>query len=307
MIRNIKVIFLVILTIFLSQSAFALAPVVDDSENYALLEQQAMPDRPAVHEEMQDNQQLSYNETEHPLAQDNGNDEIVTDNLDADAKIKELRQDVQDLRGQLEVLTHELKVLKEQQLAFYKDLDARLANPNAIFNNQAPVSTNQDQRTQHPIQAAAPESKSNSFFDKSPAMSHVSSANTNPADEQISYLAAYELVKNKQYSAGLTAMQKFLAKYPNGFYSANAEYWTGEMYLDSKNYKDAISHFNAVLQQFPTSNKYSASMLKMSFALADSGKKMEATQYLQEVLKKYPDTKVSELAQIKLEEINRSL
>ena len=34
----------------------------------------------------------------------------------------------------------------------------------------------------------------------------------NPADEQISYLAAYELVKNKRYDDALNAMQYFCTK-----------------------------------------------------------------------------------------------
>ncbi len=41
-------------------------------------------------------------------------------------KIQGLQQDIQELRGQLEIQTHDLKSLQQQQLAFYKDLDTRM-------------------------------------------------------------------------------------------------------------------------------------------------------------------------------------
>lgn len=310
MIKNFKVITLVILS-FVTINASAMAPVVDDSENYALLEQQASSPSPVAHESYEHE---SFDETESPLAKDNSNNNdnynnSSNDNLDSSNQIKELRQDIQELRGQLEVQAHEITALKEQQLTFYKDLDSRITNKgpiNSAANNQM-LDADKDPKTGYSLQATDEAAKPDGFINqKSAGMSHVS-ANTNPADEQISYLAAYELVKKKQFTEALPAMQTFLAKYPNGFYSANAEYWTGELYLENKNYKSAISHFNTVIKQFPSSNKYSASLLKMSYALANTGQINEAKGHLQEILKKYPDTNTSELAQIKLNELNRSL
>jgi tol-pal system protein YbgF len=126
---------------------------------------------------------------------------------------------------------------------------------------------------------------------------------SNPADEQISYLAAYELVKNKKYDDALSAMQNFVAKYPQGGYTANAHYWLGELYMVKKDYSEAIKHFDIVLEQFPSSSKCSASMLKIGYALAASGKTTDARTKLLEVLKKYPDTSTAELASTKLQSL----
>lgn len=128
---------------------------------------------------------------------------------------------------------------------------------------------------------------------------------TNPADEQISYLAAYELVKNKRFDDAIRAMQNFTQKYPKGGYTANAEYWLGELYLVKKEYPKAIEHFDIVLRQFPSSSKSAASMLKAGYAYAAKGDKEEAKKRFQQVVRTYPNTDTAKLANSKLEKINQ--
>ena len=72
----------------------------------------------------------------------------------------------------------------------------------------------------------------------------------NPADEQIAYLAAYNLIKTKQYAAARTAMTNLTARYPKGSYTANAEYWLGELSLADHQPTEALKHFETVLKQF---------------------------------------------------------
>ncbi|MBI2786711.1 MAG: tol-pal system protein YbgF, partial [Legionella longbeachae] len=218
-----------------------------------------------------------------------------------------LQQEVQELRGQLEVQAHDLKLLQQQQVAFYKDLDARLSGVNsakvtsskpsmdlAVGSNEpaskASISEARGTKTTAPALAPTPEP---SF----------STSRANPADEQISYLAAYELVKNKRYDDALSAMNVFVQKYPRGGYTANAQYWLGELYLVKKDYEKSIEHFNVVLQQFPTSSKSAASMLKTGYAYAEQGNKQEAKKFLQQVVRAYPDTPTAQLANSKLRTI----
>lgn len=273
-------------------SALAEAPVVDDSENFALLDQQAAYQRPV-------SKLSSYgNEEETPLATDNANTGS-TDNATLLTKVQGLQQAIQELRGQLEVQAHDLKLLQQQQLAFYKDLDARLRHePGKNPNTSTAADLN--------ISDAATTKAPNNTNTTQPVVAPVNNTSRiNPADEQISYLAAYQLVKNKKYDDALVAMQTFVSKYPQGGYTANAQYWLGELYLVKKDYPAAISHFETVLQQFPTSNKSAASQLKIGYALAAAGKKEEAIARLQKVISDYPNTNTAQLAKTKLESLNR--
>ena len=188
--------------------------------------------------------------------------------------------------------THDIKLLQEQLLTFYKDLDARLraeappAAPSAMNMGDAPTAT----------PAVIPAPVPVALEKNNPPLK----STNNPADEQIRYLAAYELVNKKQFDHALLEMQSFVEKYPHGGYSANAHYWLGELYMVKNNYPQAIEQFNIVLKEFPSSSKSADSLLKTGYALAASGKLPEARKTWQEVINKYPDTRTAKLAATRL-------
>lgn len=275
------------LNCLVSINALADIPVIDDSDNFAMLEEQqdelASPP-------LADSPTTNAQEEESPLAyEEMDNQTAHIDNGELLEKLQFLQQELQELRGQLEVQAHDLKLLQQQQLAFYKDLDSRLHAP--------------DEKNGQKINDAEG-SAANKATQPSAAPIKHHGTHTNPADEQISYLAAYELIKNKQYEDALMAMQAFINQYPQSGYTANAQYWLGELFLIKKDYPQAIEHFEAVLEQFPTSSKSAASMLKISYALAAVGKTDEARQKLQQVIKTYPDTNTAQLAATKLDSLS---
>lgn len=290
-------------------SAFAEAPVVDDSENFALLEEQQAESQPVAHGQSE----LVYQDEQPALAHDDAPAALAKEDAshsDNDPslinKIQGLQQDIQELRGQLEVQAHQLKLLQEQQLAFYKDLDARLSQGNhqaALNKPTTPLTIDEEKPKMQSVTANPPIEAVTETPTVTPTVlpaTASAAARTNPADEQISYLAAYDLVKTKQYDEARMAMESFLAKYPQGGYSANAQYWLGELYLVKKDYSAAMTHFDVVLKQFPSSSKCSASLLKIGYALAATGQTQAAKSRLQEVMKKYPDTNTAQLASAKL-------
>lgn len=275
------------LSFILPLNAYSQPIIVDESEEFALLD--AQPDvmeRPVEEsDDSMDDFPEQYEET--PLVKET-NIQATNKSTHDDAilldKLHSLQQEVQELRGQLEVQAHDLKLLQQQQVSFYKDLDARL-------RESSTKTAEKDIKSEQPDPPAYKKNQ-------------VSSANgSNPADEQIRYLAAYELIKNKQYDEAISSMQTFISQYPEGGYSANAEYWLGELYMVKKNYTKAIEHFETVLQNYPASSKKAASMLKLGYALAASGNMQEAKQRLQQVAKNFPDTNTAQLAKTKLQSL----
>ena len=308
------------LAFLLPNILWAEAPVVDDSDNFAVTEQGASEaplvnpkyDTPQVaslansypnDREQYEEQALVHEDAYAPSRQANPGTKF-NNNAQLIEKVLGLQQEVQSLRGQLEVLTHDLKLLQQQQLSFYKDLDSRIGNTSS---KSAPLDLSKSTTSTAPKVPVAPTSaavgtasvKPLSMPKANPQVSRV-----NPADEQISYLAAYELIKNKRYDEGLRAMQVFAEKYPNSGYTANAEYWLGELYLQKKEYQQSIEHFEIVLKQFPTSSKSGASLLKGGYAYASLGDNQRAKARLQQVVANYPNTSIAQLAASKLETIN---
>ncbi|STY29791.1 outer membrane protein [Legionella wadsworthii] len=301
------------------------APVVDDSENFAVFEGQQAYEAPAYgpkYDEPQvengqfdiarnENYSLDNSQTddEPALAKDDqaSSSSNISDTAKLIDKIQSLQQEVQELRGQLEVQAHDLKLLQQQQVAFYKDLDARLSGTNSAKTSankpSLDLSLGSKESTSKKLASKVPDASTSNPTPANVSVPTGSASRMNPADEQISYLAAYELVKNKKYDDALNAMNIFVQKYPRGGYTANAQYWIGELYLFKKDYSKAIEHFNVVLQQFPTSSKSAASMLKVGYAYAEQGQKQEAKKYLQQVERAYPGTPTAQLANSKLRTI----
>lgn len=251
--------------IALSPGAYAEAPVIDESQNFSQFEDQQV----VTH--------TNAEVDEQPLIKDNDAD-TTPSNVNWLNKVQGLQQDLQELRGQLEVQANTIKQLQEQQLRFYKDFDTRL-NGKAVSTKNDDAADVATAINQANLQSASP---------------------SNPADEQLSYLAAYDLVKDKRFDEALASMQSFILRFPHGGYTANAHYWLGELYMVKKNYSQAITQFETVLRNFPSSSKSAACTLKIGYALASSGKDFEARKHLQQVLKNYPDTPTAQLAAAKL-------
>jgi tol-pal system protein YbgF len=299
MISSHRLLLVACLTYLLPIGGFAEAPVVDDSENFALLDDQQISETRPLAREVNT---VSSHDEETALANDS-----ITPNTPPQAqnatlldKIQGLQQDVQELRGQLEIQAHDLKLLQQQQLAFYKDLDSRLnSGPAKIATKpqSQDFSINANTTPKPTAQVSAPSAAMP--WSVTPVIGQA--AKINPADEQISYLAAYELVKNKHFDEALPVMQSFVSRYPQGGYTGNAQYWLGELYMVKKDYPKAISHFEIVLDKFPSSSKSAASLLKIGYALALTGKKQDAIDRLQQVVKNYPDTTTAKLAKNKLD------
>lgn len=307
------------LSLMIPLTVWSEAAVVDDSDNFAMMDEQPSVVHPKYDEPQYDTQPIEkarkdnyrFDESQEdgpalvkedamnesaPLASNDFND-----NAKLIEKVQSLQKELQELRGQLEVQAHDLKLLQQQQVAFYKDLDSRLGSTSGS-SLQAKPATDLNLGGQSAVSKSnAPVPQPKEVKTKIIPQPVASTSHVNPADEQISYMAAYELVKNRMYDEAINAMQNFVQKYPNGGYTANAEYWLGELYLVKKNYPKAIEHFDVVLKQFPSSSKSAASLLKSGYAYVESGNNQEAKKRFQQVVSTYPNTPTAQLASSKLQ------
>lgn len=199
------------------------------------------------------------------------------------SRIDAMQQELQELRGKLEVQAHDLKMLTNQQRSLYNDLDNRMAN----IKSKAPAAQALDldnPRLGNNLQAA-------------PAAVQ--------DDGKQAYTAAYDFIKNKNFPQATSAMRAFLQTYPNSPYQANAHYWLGELYLHQNQIDQAINEFNLVINKYPDSGKVAGSMLKLGFAYFDKGKWDQAKAILHKVQQQFPDTASARLAMARLQDMNQ--
>jgi tol-pal system protein YbgF len=198
-------------------------------------------------------------------------------------KIDSLEQQVQQLNGQLEVQTHSVEALTEDQKKFYQDLDQRLTALKTLVDKGG---------------VTAEGSKSS----KATAAVLPTDVSASPNEEK-AYQTAFNLLVSKQYDKAITAFQKFLTNYPNGKYAGNAHYWLGEMYTTQNKNDLASTEFTTLITKYPKNAKASDAMLKIAIIHDQAGKHDQAKQELQKVVKQYPGTSAARLASMRLQEM----
>ncbi len=202
------------------------------------------------------------------------------------ADIADLRDNLQQLRGQVESLKKDFAVnTKKEEEAF----DNILLKVNFIEN----------------FLEIGKKDVVNETPDKSskPTGTAVTKDQIKKQDNEKAYSAAYQTFKEGNYDKARTEFQNFLAAYPGSEYSDNAQFWIGECYFFEKKYEQAILEYEKVAKNYPNGGKVPYALLKQGLSFFKLGDKTSAKLLLQQVIKDYPNTNQARIARSKLQEI----
>jgi tol-pal system protein YbgF len=174
-----------------------------------------------------------------------------------------LRQDIANLRGQIEVLGNRIDGLDKRQKDLYVDLDTRLRK------------FEQGQADKEKAAQAA-------------------------AAEQQAYEAGLAQFKANNYGAAIQSLQSFMATYPQSPLAPSAQYWIGNAYYALRDYKNAIAAQQKVIATWPDSAKASDALLNIASSQAEAGDANGSRNTLRTLVSKYPNTPAAEQAKQRL-------
>ncbi len=204
----------------------------------------------------------------------NINDDLLT-------KIRTLEDEVQSLKGQVDELQHSLQQSQKEQAVLMDALNKKISAMPA------------------PAPAALPVAKtatSAGSVVKAPPVAVVAvAAKTAPAatpeaQEKATYDAAYSLVSAKAYADAIEAYKGYLTIYSDGKYTAQANYWLGELNASQQLYPEAIKYLEIVVNKYPKSSKVPDAMLKLGIINKRLGKDAKAQSWFARVMKEYPQS-----------------
>ena len=109
------------------------------------------------------------------------------------------------------------------------------------------------------------------------------------------YQNAFKLLRDKNYTNAVTAMQGYLKDYPDGKYAVNAHYWLGEMYYLQSQLPKATNEFQTVIDHYPNSAKVPDAMLKLAMIYSAKGDYKDSHQMFQEIKTRYPNSAAARL------------
>jgi len=209
-------------------------------------------------------------------------------------QVSRLQSEVQQLRGDIEVQTHNMEGLQKRQRDLYLDIDRRLhrlevggvQQPAAGAEGNAPA----------PLPAGA--------AGQSAATTAAASA-LKPAEQRKDYDLALEQLKEGRYNEAASAFQSFLEKYPGSSYADNAQYWLGEVFYVTRQFQPALNEFGKVLSNHPQSIKVADAKLKMGYIQYELKDWAKAQELLSQVVKGYSGTTAARLAQERLDRMKR--
>lgn len=207
-------------------------------------------------------------------------------------QIDRLNGEVAKLKGQVEVVAHDVEVTQKRQRDLYTDLDGRLRKLEGGVAVAPPAS-----------QGAAPAATPAAETPPTPATAVQSPAapvTETAAIELKDYEAAHALFKAGKHAQSAEAFEKFLGAYPDSKYAPNAQYWLGYAYFSQKNYKAAIASQQKLLQRYPDHQKVPDAMYNIANSQIQLADIDAARQTLKNLVAKYPLSEAAPLAKKRL-------
>ncbi len=184
-------------------------------------------------------------------------------------EIETLKAEVAKLRGQIEVLTHEIESTQKRQKDFYVDLDTRLRKLEPPAGAEGV-----------PAGAARPAA--------------------DPAAETRDYEAALNLFKAGKHKSAQAAFLAFIKAYPASPFLPSAHYWAGSAHYQLGEYKKAMELFGKLAATWPDDAKAPDALLGQANCQQESGDARGARKTLEALVAKYPASAAATVAKQRL-------
>ncbi|MEM8932275.1 MAG: tetratricopeptide repeat protein [Acidobacteriota bacterium] len=194
----------------------------------------------------------------------------------------ELRTDVGDLTEQIERLQSKLD-----------DTNFRL-----VQLSQQIIATNEELQA---VRTAAEEARR----ERPPAPSRP--ALPDAEDPQALYDAAYADHLAGNYDLAVLGFRRYLDRYPNTELADNATYWLGESYFSQGRYRQALSRFDSVLDDFERSDRDASARLRKGYAHLELGQRDEGLDAFRQVACDHTETEEAKVARDRMSELGASL
>jgi tol-pal system protein YbgF len=110
-------------------------------------------------------------------------------------------------------------------------------------------------------------------------------------------------IQSGKYDLARSEFQDYLKYYATTDLASNAQFYIGEIAYKQKNYQQAISEYDKVINNYPKSFKLAPARLHRGMALIELGQKSSGVRDLREVVRLFPGSEEDRYARAKLKEL----
>ena len=206
--------------------------------------------------------------------------------LDLAQQLERLRQEMTQLRGQIEVLGNDVQMAAKRQRDMYVDLDTRMK----LLEQPAAATPPAPQPA--PAGAAAPATVAAATAGPAPAP-------TSQAEGR-AYEAAQGQRKIGNYQGAIAGFRNFIAQYPKSPLAHRAQYWIGDSYYNLREFKNAIASQQRLISAYPDSASVPDALLNIASSQLELGDAPGARKTLDKLIGRYPASEAAEKARRRL-------
>lgn len=210
--------------------------------------------------------------------------------LELAQQLELLRQELKQLRGQVEVLGNDIQTAAKRQRDMYVDLDTRLRRfEQPPVTGAAPAATPAAAPAGSPAPAAA---------GTPPAQ--VASAPQPAEAEGRAYEAAQNQRRIGNYQGAVAAFRNFITQYPKSQLAPRAQYWVGDSYYNLRDFKSAIASQQKLVATYPDSSSVPDALLNIASSQIELGDTAAARRTMDGLIARYPVSEAAEKAKRRL-------
>ncbi len=180
--------------------------------------------------------------------------------LDLQNEIEQLKQEIAQLRGSLEVANHALETAERRQKDLYADTDARIRKLEGSTSSEAGG-----------VQPSVPVVE---------------------AEDVKAYKAAYTLSQEAKHKEAFSAFDLFIIEYPDSQLIPDALYGLGYSQFALKSYKSSIASQQKLLNKYPDHLMVPNAMYSIANSQIQLGEVKNAKKMLNDLITKHPDADV---------------
>ena len=179
-------------------------------------------------------------------------------------KIVNLEEEIRDLRNILEENSILVDRSLEVQQQRYLDLDSRILELSQISNPQVILE------------------EPNVFESSDP--------------ERDLFKQALVLFEESRFAEALEIFSKIIISFPNGLYTPDAYFWSGELFLAQEMYEDAKLSYQSVIDQFFDHSRCPDALYKMGEIFRIEGNEEESLIQYNRVIEAFPESGAAQLS-----------
>lgn len=197
----------------------------------------------------------------------------------------QLRRSLLDLQNQIEALRAEQALLRGQNEQFVRELSQGGREMADIQRRQAALGQSLDER----LRVLEPQKVTvdGKEFVVMPG-------------EKRDFDAALAVFRSGDFAAAQTAWLEFAKRYPKSGYFSSALFWLGNAQYATRDYKEAITNFRAMLAQSPEHPRAPEALLSVANCQIELKDARAARKVLEDVVRLYPQSEAAQAAKDRL-------